>query len=257
MNRLIILTIISFVIISCNIGNSKLDEAEKLSNELDSIENLIIIGIENKDSKQNLLELASKLKHPSDLIISRKLYGIIPNHNGSANDNYYGTFMNYYDDLSNSYKQIIIRDLSINQWIVLNQKKTIKNSKNQPKEVDTSSLFLDRKTNSDLVQPKVKVADIVKYAGVYSKEGKDGVSYVYKIFELDGKIEIIYQDNSSGSLTASKFVLKQFDQNQKKLVLTNLDNKATKNISFKESVNSANGFELVDMDGTIYEFITK
>lgn len=85
--------------------------------ELESIENKIIIGLDGERDKAELLELVSQLNHTdSDNYIEGKKQGIIASDVNSPDDEFFGTFAEYWTGLREGYKEIISRDITIEAY---------------------------------------------------------------------------------------------------------------------------------------------
>jgi hypothetical protein len=85
--------------------------------ELEKIENKIIIGIKNKEDEAVLLDLVTQLNHEdSRNYIDGKKQGIIHGYLG-PDDKFHGTYSAYWTGLRESYKEIIISGISIEQYM--------------------------------------------------------------------------------------------------------------------------------------------
>jgi hypothetical protein len=98
--------------------------------ELDKIENQIIIGIEEKKDKAELLDLVSQLNHEdTDNFIEGKKQGIIPSEVSSPDDDYFGYYSEYYTGLREAYKEIIMTGVSVEEFKAALRKKSEEKAK--------------------------------------------------------------------------------------------------------------------------------
>ncbi len=96
--------------------NNENESIEK-NHELELIENKIIMGIETKSSKSKLLDLVSELNHPdNDNYIEGKKQGIIQSDFLSPNDDFLGTYNEYWTSLREAYKDIILKGVSVEEY---------------------------------------------------------------------------------------------------------------------------------------------
>ncbi|MCE2712077.1 MAG: hypothetical protein LW688_06000 [Cryomorphaceae bacterium] len=85
--------------------------------ELESVENKIIIGLDGQRNKAQLLNLVSQLNHTdADNFIDGKKQGIIASDIHGPDDEFFGTYAEYWTGLREGYKEIITRDLTIESY---------------------------------------------------------------------------------------------------------------------------------------------
>ena len=117
--------------ISGNTTSSEISSIEK-NTELEQIENQIIIQLEGTRNKAELLSLISQLEHTdNENYVEGKKQGIIASDVNGPDDMFYGTYTEYWSGIREGYKEIVIRDLSIEEYkLDLNSKQSKINTAN-------------------------------------------------------------------------------------------------------------------------------
>lgn len=105
-----------YVIRSNDSSESEQTSIQKNS-ELEVIENKIIIGLDGTRNKEELLARVAELNHTdSDNFIEGKKQGIIASDIHGPDDEFFGTYAEYWTGLREGYKEIITRDLTIESY---------------------------------------------------------------------------------------------------------------------------------------------
>jgi hypothetical protein len=85
--------------------------------ELESIENKIIIGLDGSRNKTQLLDYVTQLSHSdAENYIDGKKQGIIANDIYGPDHDFFGTYAQYWTGLREGYKEIILRDITIDDY---------------------------------------------------------------------------------------------------------------------------------------------
>lgn len=117
--------------ISENTTSTEITSIEK-NTELEQIENQIIIQLEGSRNKAELLSLITQLEHTdNENYVEGKKQGIIASDVNDPDDMFYGTYTEYWSGIREGYKEIVTRDLSIEEYkLDLNSKQSKINTAN-------------------------------------------------------------------------------------------------------------------------------
>lgn len=112
----------------------KIQKSTEQSQNIEIIENKIILGINSKEPKEKLLELISQLKHSdTENKIEGKKRDIIDK--GIPDSDFYGTFSEYWSAKREAYKNIVLKGLTIDEY--LNKKESDESSVVENVKVET------------------------------------------------------------------------------------------------------------------------
>lgn len=265
--QFVLLVLICSLFSSCGGQAAKKEKAIKLVAELDKIETKIILGFENNLSKEDLLDLISQLEHPSSLYIEGKKYGIIEDKFRQPNESYFGHYNEYYTELRDAYRFIVMNNMTIQERITdLTKKDALKNEKeqitiSQPAEINNEKAPIDP---TELISNEKDIAEDVKsgaldqvknFIGLYIKQNDDGSTFMYKLNKNNEQFEVVYQDNVTGNVRIENYDVFDYESKSRKLKIRSRKDATKTVITFRPRLNSPNTFDLLDENNILYEFM--
>jgi hypothetical protein len=254
----------STIIYSCGESHAKKEEnAYQLVVELDKLESEIILGIENKASKEDLLYLIDQLQHPSSLYIKGKKYGIIENKWQMPDDEFHGHFNEYYSELRTAYKYIVVNNLSVKDRLFeldkknkkTNQKKNKISAQKQDKGTEGQDKSISGNSEQLGESSKKNIDQLKRFVGLYVKQSGDGGVYMYKLSQRESEFEMIYQDNVTGNVVIENFIVTSFITKTNTINLKSLNDGRFLKLKFKNRINETHVHDMVDENNNLYEFM--
>lgn len=261
------------ILSSCGGNSSKKDM--HLVAELDKIETKIILGIEKQLPKEELLDLVNQLEHNSTGFITGKKYGIIEDRFYRPNDSYFGRYNEYYTELRDAYRFLILNDLTIKQRIggLKNEsKKKEKKAQSKVKEKDSGvdenkenkkeTEFSENKTELTKSSPSTienktnKIKALQRHVGLYINQDDDGGTLMYRIINKNNLYEVVYQDNVTGNVRIENYDVLEFNEKTKKVKIKSQKDQTVEIIYFKSNPKSSAVFDVIDSKNRVYELIT-
>lgn len=260
------------ILSSCGGNSSKKDM--QLVAEMDKIETKIILGIEKQLPKEELLDLVNQLEHNSTGFITGKKYGIIEDRFYRPNDSYFGRYNEYYTELRDAYRFLILNDLTIKQRIggLKNEsKKEEKKAQSKVKEKDSGvdenkenkkeTEFSENKTELTKSSPSTienktnKIKALQRHVGLYINQDDDGGTLMYRIINKNNLYEVVYQDNVTGNVRIENYDVLEFNEKTKKVKIKSQKDQTVEIIYFKSNPKSSAVFDVIDSKNRVYELI--